>query len=136
MALGELLLDEIGTITGVKVLPATAEGANYEVCLSSSGEMRGTKYSTNWTYAQIVRTDGSIYGAGDGVMTTECGEVFYIKGSGSAPGPDKDGNIPFRYINHFHTTSEKFSDLNGAAIVGEYDVSEDGSTLAKGWHWK
>ena len=118
------------------MLPATAEGANYEVCLSSSGEMRGTKYSTNWTYAQIVRTDGSIYGAGDGVMTTECGQVFYIKGSGSAPGPDKDGNIPFRYINHFHTTSEKFSDLNGAAIVGEYDVSEDGSTVAKGWHWK
>ena len=107
MALGELLLDEIGTITGVKVLPATAEGANYEVCLSSSG-----------------------------VMTTECGQVFYIKGSGSAPGPDKDGNIPFRYINHLHTTSEKFSDLNGAAIVGEYDVSEDGSTVAKGWHWK
>ena len=79
MALGELLLDEIGTITGVKVLPATSEGANYEVCLSSSGEMRGTKNRTNWTYAQIVRTDGSIYGAGDGVMTTECGEVFYIK---------------------------------------------------------
>jgi|TARA_B110000263_G_scaffold119965_1_gene104384 hypothetical protein len=35
MALGELLVEEAGTITGLRVLPATAEGANYEICLST-----------------------------------------------------------------------------------------------------
>ena len=31
MALGELLIEETGTITNVSVLPSTAEGANYVV---------------------------------------------------------------------------------------------------------
>ena len=49
MALGELLIEETGTITSIRVLPATAEGANYEVCLTANGELRGSKYTTNWT---------------------------------------------------------------------------------------
>ena len=37
MALGELLIEETGTITNVRVLPSTAEGANYEVGLTANG---------------------------------------------------------------------------------------------------
>jgi len=136
MALGELLIEETGTITNVRVLPATAEGANYEVCLTASGEIRGSKYTTYWTYIQTVRNDGTILGGGDGVMTTECGNTLYLKGSGSAIGVDASGTTPFRVINHYHTSSEKFSDLNGKAVVGEYDVSGDGTTDAKMWIWE
>jgi hypothetical protein len=136
MALGELPVEETGTITSLRVLPATAEGANYEICLSTEGALRGTKFTTNWTYIQVVRNDGSIYGGGDGVCTTECGQVLYLKGSGSAVGSDENGNIPFRVINHYHTSSDKFADLNGAALVGEYDVKPDGTTVMKLWHWK
>jgi hypothetical protein len=136
MALGELLVEEAGTITGLRVLPATAEGANYEICLSTEGMLRGTKITTNWTYLQLVRTDGSIYGTGDGVCTTECGQTLHLKGSGSAAGPDENGSIPMRVINHYHTNSEKFADLNGVALVGEYDVKPDGTTAMKLWHWK
>ena len=39
MALGELINEETGTITGVRVLPATAEGANYEVCLRAEAAL-------------------------------------------------------------------------------------------------
>ena len=69
MALGELLVEETGTITSLRVLPATAEGANYEICLSTEGRIRGTKFTTNWTYVQVVRNDGSIYGGGDGDLS-------------------------------------------------------------------
>ena len=136
MALGELLIEETGTITNIRVLPATAEGANYEVCLTATGELQGSKYTTNWTYTQTMRNDGSIIGGGDGVMTTECGNTIYLKGSGSATGVDSSGTFPFRVINHYHTLSEKFADLNGIAVVGEYDVSPEGTTDAKMWHWK
>jgi len=136
MALGDLLIEETGTITSVRVLPATADGANYEVCLTATGELRGSKYTTNWTYTQVVRNDGTVLGGGDGVLTTECGQTIYLKGSGSAAGADSAGNIPFRVINHYHTSSEKFSDLNGIAVVGEYDVSAEGTTVAKMWHCK
>ena len=136
MALGELLIEETGTITSVRVLPSTAEGANYEIGLTANGELRGSKYTTNWTYTQTVRNDGTVIGGGDGVMTTECGNSIFLKGSGSAVGADSAGAIPFRVINHFHTHSEKFADLNGIAVVGEYDVSAEGTTNAKMWHWK
>ena len=69
MALGELINEETGTITGVRVLPATAEGANYEVCLRAEGSLRGSNYVTNWTYTQVERKDGTIYGHGDGVLS-------------------------------------------------------------------
>ena len=136
MALGELLVEEVGSITGFRVLPATAEGANYEISLSTKGKLRDTNFTTNWTYLQVVRTDGSIYGEGDGVCTTECGQTLYLEGSGSATGADENGNIPMRVINHYRTNSEKFADLNGAALVGEYDVKADGTTVMKLWHWK
>ena len=60
MALGELIYEETGTITGGRVLPASAEGANYEVCLRADGSLRGSSYVTNWTYKQEERTDGTI----------------------------------------------------------------------------
>lgn len=83
-----------------------------------------------------MRTDGSIYGVGDRVCTIECCQTLYLKGSDSATGADENGNIPMRVINHYHTNSEKFADLNGAALVGEYDVKVDGTTVMKLWHWK
>jgi hypothetical protein len=79
---------------------------------------------------------GCIYGVGDRVCTTECGQTLYLKGSGSATGADENGNNPMRVINHYHTNSEKFADLNGAALVGEYDVKVDGTAVMKMWHWK
>jgi len=123
--------DEAGQITGVRVLPATAEGAHYEVSLTTQGTLEGTKYTAMWTYTQVQRQDGSIYGQGDGVLTTECGEVVYLKGSGSAGGKQADGSVQFKIINHHHTASSKFAHVNGAAAVGVYHVAADGQTSAK-----
>ncbi|MDA7666485.1 hypothetical protein F7C95_15555 [Opitutia bacterium ISCC 51] len=123
--------DETGQVTGVRVLPPNAEGAHYEVSLSTQGILESSKYNALWTYTQVQRNDGSIYGQGDGVLTTECGEVIYLKGSGSAPGKEADGGVIFKTINHHHTASEKFKHLNGVAGVGIYNVSPEGKTTAQ-----
>ncbi|MDB4651777.1 hypothetical protein OAG06_02015 [Verrucomicrobia bacterium] len=123
--------EETGQVTGIKVLPPTAEGAQYEISLSTQGTIEGTNYTALWTYAQVQRNDGSIYGQGDGVMTTECGETIYLKGSGSAPGKESDGIVKFKVINHHHTASSKFKHINGAAGVGIYSVSPEGKTTAE-----
>ena len=39
----------------------------------------------------------------------------------------------YKVINHWYTESEKFADLNGAAMAGDYDVNADGTTIAKMW---
>ena len=127
----QIFRDETGQVTGIRVLPPTAEGAQYEVSLSTQGSLEGTHYTALWTYTQVQRNDGSIYGQGDGVMTTECGEVIYLKGSGSAPGKEADGSVKFKIINHHHTGSSKFKHINGTAGVGVYIVSAEGKTTAQ-----
>lgn len=62
------------------------------------------------------------------MLTTECGEVIHLKGSGSASGKESDGSIRFEIINPHHTTSEKFKKYNGVAAVGVCEVSPEGQT--------
>lgn len=123
--------EETGQVTSIRALPATPEGANYEIALSTEGTIETTKYSALWSYAQIQRNDGSIYGSGDGLLATDCGEVFHLKGSGSAPTKEADGSVIFKVINHHHTFSAKFEHLNGVAATGVYKVSPDGQTTAQ-----
>jgi len=84
MALGELVNEERGQISGVRIISADATGTTSEVSLRAEGTIRGTRQVTNWTYKQIQRPDGSLYGYGRGIMTTENGDVVNLTGSGSA----------------------------------------------------
>ena len=136
MALGELVNEERGQISGVRIISADATGTTSEVSLRAEGTIRGTRHVTNWTYEQIQRPDGSLYGYGRGVMTTENGDVVNLTGSGSAKVPTGGSPTLYRVINHYHTTSEKLQDLNYIAVVGEYEISADGSTVGKFWEWK
>ena len=136
MALGELVNEERGQISGVRIISADATGTTSEISLRTEGTIRGTRQVSNWTYEQIKRPDGSLYGNGRGVMTTENGDVVNLTGSGSAKAPTDGNPTLYRVVNHYHTTSEKLQDLNYIAVVGEYDVSADGSTAGRFWEWK
>ena len=70
MALGDLVLDETGSVTGVRVLPNDATGTKTEICLQLTGTIRGVAETTLWTYTTLTRPDGSTIGEGQGVMTT------------------------------------------------------------------
>ena len=136
MALGDLVLDETGTVTGIRVLSADASGSKLEVCLRTSGTIRGVAESTFWTYTQLIRPDGSVYGQGEGVMTTQDGNVIHLIGHGSGQAPAPGGTTNFRTMLHAHSTSAKYADLNSIGLVGNYDVAADGSAVNKGWEWK
>ena len=83
MALGDLILDEAGQVTGTRVLSTDASGTNLELGLQLTGTIRGVPETTLWTYTTLTRPDGSIYGSGHGVMTTQDGDV--IPNSRSVP---------------------------------------------------
>ena len=136
MALGDLILDETGQVTGMRVLSSDANGTKIEVSLQLSGTIRGVAETTIWTYITLTRPDGSMYGYGQGVMTTEDGDVINLIGNGSGRTPPPGGTTNFRTMLHRHTTSETYADLNGAALAGEYDVAPDGSAVNKCWEWK
>ncbi len=136
MALGDLILDETGQITGTRVLSADASGTKIELSLQLTGTIRGVAETTIWTYTTLTRPDGSIYGEGNGVMTTQDGDVINLIGHGSGQAVPPGGTTKFRTMLHPHTASAKYADLNSIGLAGEYELAPDGSAVNKCWEWK
>ena len=136
MALGDLVLDETGSVTGVRVLPNDATGTKTEICLQLTGTIRGVAETTLWTYTTLTRPDGSVAGEGQGVMTTQDGDVIFLTGSGVCKAVGPGETTRFRTMLYAHSASAKYADLNCIGLVGEYDVAPDGSAINKNWEWK
>lgn len=134
--LGEILFEEKGTASGIRVLSLEHGETTVEVSLQTQGSIRGVAETSLWTYWSKTRADGSIYGEGKGFMTTEDGDVIHMVGSGAAKAPGPDGVIHYRGAVYFNTASARFSHLNGTVGVHEYDVDAQGNTAAKVWEWK
>ncbi len=136
MALGVLVYEETGKVTGTRVLSSDASGTKLEVDLQTAGQIRGAAQNCSWTYTQLTRSDGSIYGEGRGFMTTQDGDVIHLIGHGSGQAPAPGGTLNFRVMIHPHTTSAKYADLNSIGLVGNYHVDADGKTVLKCFEWK
>ena len=134
--LGDILIEEKGQTTGVRVLSSESGEIKVEVDLRTEGTIRGVSEVSVWTYWSKTRSDGTVYGEGEGFMTTQDGDVINMKGNGAAKSMGADGSVHYRGSIFFTTTSEKYKDLNGAVAVHEYDVDGDGNTAAKIWEWK
>ncbi len=136
MALGTLILDETGQVMGMRVLSNDANGVNVEVSLQTTGIIRGVPENTLWTYNILTRPDGSVQGGGNGIMTTQDGDVITLigNGAGKAAHPGEITNL--RTMLHPHSASTKYADLNGTAWAGGYDMNADGSAVNKCGEWK
>ncbi len=136
MALGDLVLGDTGQVTGTRVISTDASGTNLEISLQLTGTIRGVPETTLWTYTTLTRPDGSIYGGGQGVMTTQDGDVIHLIGHGSGQAPPPGGTVRFLTMLHAHSASAKYADLNAIGLVGEYEVAPDGAATNKNWEWK
>ena len=134
--LGDILYEETGQTSGIRVLSSEAGETEVEISLQTQGTIRGVAEHSLWTYRSKTRADGTICGTGTGFMTTSEGDVIHLIGHGAAKSAAPDGSISYRGSVLCQTTSEKFASLNGAVGVFEYDVAGDGSTSAKVWEWK
>ena len=134
--LGEILYEEKGKTSGLRVLSSEGGEITLELALQTEGRILGVDQKSMWTYWSKTRSDGSIYGEGKGFMTTRDGDVIHLVGTGAAKGTGPDGSIKYRGTVYFQTASAKFSKLNGIAGVHEYNVGGDGNTSATVWEWK
>ena len=135
MALGELVLNDTGQITGTRVISSDSTGTTLELSLVLSGTIRGVPHTTMWTYTTLTRSDGSMYGHGTGVLTTESGDVVHLIGHGSGKA-NPGGAVKFLTMLHPHGATGQNADLNGIGLVGEYEVAADGTATNKNWEWK
>ena len=136
MALGNLILDETGQVMAMRVLSNDANGVNVEANIQTTGTIRGVSETTLWTYNILTRPDGSVQGGGNGIMTTQDGDVVSMVGAGSGKIVPPGATNNFRTMLHPHSAVAKYADLNGSTLVGEYDLNADGSAINKCWEWK
>ena len=134
--LGDLLYEEKGETTGLRVLSSEGGEVKVEVSLQANGRIHGVSETSLWTYWSKTRSDGTLYGEGTGFMTTADGDVIHLAGSGAAKSAGPDGSVNYRGAIYFHTGSEKFASLNGAVGVHEYNVDVEGNAVIKVWEWK
>ena len=131
--LGDLIHETAGKRIVRRVL--STDPIKVEVSFEQNGTMLGTATNEFGTYSSVVRADGTLYGEGEGTMTTADGELISWKGSGLGKiGPG--GAVSYRGILYYRTASQKLARLNTVAGVFEYEVDPEGKTRSKVWEWK
>jgi len=135
--LGEQLGEEIGQITGTRVLPsAGGAGPKVEVSFQGNGRILDTDMTDMGTYVSVPRPDGTLFGEGQGCIMTADGELVTWVGSGVGRFLGRGSAVAWRGAVYHQTTSEKLARLNGIAILFEYTTDESGKTDAKFFEWK
>jgi len=132
-----MLGDKIGEVKGKRLVRRviSVEPLTAEVSFEDSGELFGIATAGIGSYTSVVRADGSVYGNGQGMITTVDGEAVTWTGTGLGHfGPG--GSVSYRGMLFFRTTSKKLARLNNSCGAFEYEVDAKGGTVSKIWEWK
>jgi hypothetical protein len=134
--LAGLLGEEAGQITLRRVLPGSGLGPEVEISFQANGVLLGVQTDGVGTYLASPRPDGSLFGSGQGMLTTPDGEVATWTGQGIVRRTGDGTATAWRGTLFYQTRCERLRALNGMAVVFEFDVDEQGKTVAKVWEWR
>ena len=135
MALGDLIVEDRGNITGQRVL--NVDGPKIESSFSMTGRYKGEEGSDMGTYFSVMRQGeggGVMYGEGQGVVTTKDGlgmATWTGQGIGRFNGPGKISYRGSLFFRASPTTGGKLASFNNVIGVFEYEVDEEGNCSAK-----
>ena len=131
--LGELIYQGSGKRTVRKIL--STDPVKVEVAFEEGCKILGVEAMEIGTYSSTIRSDGTIYGEGEGIVMTTQGDQLTWKGAGAGTLKAR-GAVSYRGAIYYHTASPKFSRLNTVAGVFEFESDENGNTQSKIWEWK
>ncbi|HVK94019.1 MAG TPA: hypothetical protein VM571_04755 [Noviherbaspirillum sp.] len=136
--LGEMIGEEQGKVTGVRVLPAEGSNNNprLEVSFQGSGKLVGVEITNVGTYISVLMPTGVFKGTGQGVITTKDGDIVTWIGTGIGKPKGQGLAASWRGIIYYQTSSQRLAGLNKIPTVFEYEVDENGNTADKLWEWK
>jgi hypothetical protein len=133
--LGEKIGEMSGTVGSQRVLSIEGGVPKVETSFEQNGTLLGTKVKETGTYWTVARSDGTHYGEGQGVMTTKEGKMATWTGHGVGT-TKKDGTASYRGAIYFQTMPPRWSRLNKAAVLFEYEIDTKGNTHSEYWEWK
>jgi hypothetical protein len=131
--IGEQISETKGKRLVRRVLSVNPPSA--EVSFEDSGTLLGIAATGIGTYTSSIRADGSLFGQGQGISTTQDGEAVTWTGTGVGKF-GAGGAVSYRGMLFFQTTSQKLARLNNACGAFEHDVDASGNTVSKIWEWK
>jgi hypothetical protein len=134
MPLGERVLEEKGTLTGVSIKSVAADGMSIE--LNFAGEAQGFG---RFPSGRILGTMNELEGlntnriTGQGMFVTKEGESLPWNGSGASKSVgDKSKGM---FLVTFNTSSQKYAWTNNLLLVLDMEVSADMKFVATGYEW-
>jgi hypothetical protein len=134
--LGELLGEGSGKTTALRVLPSEGQGPKLEVSIQGRSKLLGVEGTDMWTYWQVLRPDGTLFGEGQGVTMTADGEVVRWTAQGVGRPTGRGMGAVYRSSLYAQTSSPKLARLNSVVVVAEYAVDENGNYRYQAWEWK
>jgi hypothetical protein len=134
--LGEQLGEQHGKVIGTRVLAPDGDCAKVEISFQASGKFLGLDITEMATYWSVVRSDGSLYGEGHGVLMAKDGSSATWIGSGVGRFTGKGSGTSFRGAIYYHTESRSLARLNQITVLFEHETDENGNTHSKSWEWK
>lgn len=132
-----MLGDKIGEATGKRLVRRvlSVDPPTAEISFEDSGKMFDIHVTGMGTYTSVIRADGSVFGSGQGLSTTDEGEAVTWTGTGVGHfGPG--GSVSYRGMLFLQTASKKLARLHNACAAFEYEVGAHGSTKSTLWEWK
>ncbi|PYO79744.1 MAG: hypothetical protein DMD67_01935 [Gemmatimonadetes bacterium] len=119
---GDKIAETSGKVTSQRVLPNPGGGPKMESSFSATGKLLGLDETESGTYWAAIRSDGTLYGEGQGIIMGKNGDVATWVG--------------YRGAVYYQSSSPRWSRLNRIAGVFEYEVDAQGNTRAQIWEWK
>lgn len=134
--LGDLLGEEQGQVTGMRVLPSEGQAPKVEVTFQAGGKLLGLDVTDMGTYHSVLRPNGTLFAEGQGVTMTADGDAATWIGQGVGRFTGRGTAQSWRGAIYYQTASSKLARLNGAAVLFEHEVDENGRASARLWEWK
>jgi len=131
---GELIGEEKGKVVARRVLPS-AGNTRVEVTFESAGTLVGVNVRNMGTYVSEFRTNGTMYGEGQGILMGENGEIINWKGQGVGT-LTPPGSVSYRGSLYYDTQADNLKGLNKLVGIFEYEVDVDGNTTSEVFEWK
>jgi hypothetical protein len=132
---GDKICEYSGKLTSRRVLPNPGGGPKMETSQQLSGKLLGVDTTETSTYWSVVRSDGTLFGEGQGIAMSGQGDLATWVGQGV--GMIREGGaVSFRGAVYYHSSSPRWSRLNTVAAIFEYEVDAEGNARSTIWEWK
>lgn len=119
----------------MRVLPTDGGHPAMEVSFQAAGTLLDTAVKDMGTYESFMRSDGTLFGDGQGIVMAQDGDTVAWHGQGVGHFTDA-GGVSWRGAIYYETAAAKFARLAGTAAVFEYDTDEAGKVTSKIYEWK